>query len=123
MSDRPQKKPIEPLPTLSQFDLHARLADTPGVALVTFTAAGCGACRHLRQVWHEVAGLRPDWALFEVDAERDPALVNEFEVFHLPTVFLFFDGLFHCQLESEARPKAIVDAVDAALQQPAQEAP
>lgn len=112
-----------PLPTLSQFDLHHRLADMTGVALVMFSSPGCGGCRHLRRVLQEVVGLQPAWRVFEVDAQRDPGLSNEFEVFHLPTVFLFLDGEFHCRLEAEARPAAIVSAAHAALQQPAEEAP
>ena len=113
----------ERLPSLSQFDFHSRLADSGGPVLVMFTSPGCGGCRHLRMVLLEVSRERPDWCCFEVDAQRDQALTNEFEVFHLPTLFLFSAGQFHCQLEAEARPSAIVAATIAALQQPAQEAP
>lgn len=108
---------------LSQFDFHHRLGDSTGVAIVSFSAAGCGACRHLRRVLLEVAELRPDWRLFEVDAHHEAALCNEFEVFHLPSLFVFHDGDFHCALHAEARPGAIVGAVEAALAEPAQEAP
>lgn len=111
------------LPTLSQFDFHSRLEESPGPGLVMFTSPDCGGCRHLRKVLLEVRRERPDWYCFEVDAQRDQALTNEFEVFHLPTLFLFFSGQFHCQLEAEARPSAIVAATIAALQQPAREAP
>lgn len=123
MLDDPQISPPPPLPALSQFDFHVRLSDSTGPALVTFTAAACGACQHLRRVLQEVHKAQPRWALFEVDAGRDEALVNEFEVFHLPTIFLFSDGEFHCRLDAEARPAAIVSATIAALQQPRQEAP
>ena len=112
-----------PFAALSQFDFHARLADTAGPALILFTAAGCGGCRHLRRVLREVQRREPAWRVYEVDAERDAALTNEFEVFHLPTVFLFSNGDFHCQLEAEARPAAIISATRSALQQTAQEAP
>lgn len=111
------------LPMLDQFDFHPRIAALRGTALVMFAGAGCGACRHLRRVLNEVRRLEPAWRIFEVDAQRDQALVNEFEVFHLPTVFLFVDGLFHSQLEAEARPSAIVSTALAAMQQPAREAP
>lgn len=111
-----------PVP-LDQFDFHHRLNDSAGVAIVMFGAAGCGGCRHLRRVLQEVAGRRPDWRLFEVDAHRDAALCNEFEVFHLPSMFLFLDGAFHCALHAEARPAAIVAATEAALAAPAEEAP
>ena len=120
----PPRQPFEAaLPALSQFDFHARLEDTAGPALVAFTSPACGGCRHLRRVLQEVRRLQPGWHLFEVDAQRDQALVSEFEVFHLPAVFLFNDGEYHCELQAEARPGAIVEATVAALQHPAREAP
>ncbi len=119
----PSQKTPRPLAHLTQFDFHARLAQTAGVVLVMFSSAHCGACRHLRGVLAAVRRREPGWQLYEVDAGREAALTNEFEVFHLPTVFLFFDGSFHCELRAEARPPAIVAAVHAALAQPAEEAP
>lgn len=111
------------LDTLDQFDFHARLQDSTGIALVAFTAAGCGGCRHLGRALRQVQAAQPGWRLYEVDAQRDAALVSEFEVFHLPTLFLFRDGEFHCELRSEARPPAIVAAVHAALRRAPEEAP
>lgn len=123
MSDPRHPSPAQTLPALSQFDFHARLAETPGTALVMFTSPDCGGCRHLRRVLGEVHRLQPGWQIFEVDAQRDQALTHEFEIFHLPTLFVFRDGDFHCQLQAEARPAAIIAAVGLALQQPPQEAP
>jgi thioredoxin-like negative regulator of GroEL len=108
---------------LDQFSFHPYLSSSTGTALVMFTARGCGACRHLRQVLREVAARRTDWHLLAVDAQQDMALVREFEVFHLPTLFLFRDGEFHCELRAEARTEAILAAVSAALRLPAQETP
>jgi thioredoxin-like negative regulator of GroEL len=111
------------VPALTQFDFHSRMVDLTGITLVAFTAVACGACRHLRQVLHQLTRQEPEWHLFEIDAEREQALTNEFEVFHLPTIFLFVDGQYHCQLHAEAHPRSFVRAVHAALQQPAVEAP
>jgi thioredoxin-like negative regulator of GroEL len=112
------------MPTpLDQFEFHQRLADTGGAALVMFGAVDCGSCRHLGRVILEVQRRRPDWAYFEVDAQRDAALTHEFEVFHLPTLFLFSDGEFHCELRAEARPGAIIGAIEQALCEPPAEAP
>jgi len=123
MSD-PRQPPNHPaLPALSQFDFHLRLGETPGIALVMFSSPDCGGCRHLRQVLREVHRREPGWRLFEVDAQRDQALTHEFEVFHLPTIFLFHDGEFHCQLQAEAHPAAIIAATGSALQRPPEEAP
>lgn len=114
---------VPELPLLTQFDFHARLAATGGPALVMFTNSGCGNCRHLGRVLLEVRASGNDWTFFSVDAGHEAGLVNEFEVFHLPTLFLFNDGEFHCELQSEARPAAIRSAVLTALKQPAAEAP
>jgi len=109
--------------TLSQFDFHHTLADTPGISLVMFGTTDCGSCRHLKRVFAEMAVLDPQLHLFEVDAQRDTALVREFEVFHLPSMFLFRDGHFHCPLHSPATPDALRRHIDQALTAPAQEAP
>ena len=123
MFDPHQQLPQLSLPALDQFDFHARLDNMTGPTLVMFSSPDCGGCRQLRRVLQEVRRQRPDWHLFEVDAQRDQALVNEFEVFHLPTIFLFSDGQFHCELQAEARPAQVIAATIAALQQPAREAP
>jgi len=123
MTDPHQQSNSSTLPSLDQYDFHPRIADMTGTTLVMFTSPDCGACRHLRRVLHEVLRREPGWQVFEVDAQRDPALVNEFEVFHLPTIFLFKDGNFHRQLETEARAETIVSATRSALRQPAREAP
>jgi len=112
-----------PLPKLDQFDFHPRLADMTGTTLIMFTSPDCGGCRHLRQVLRDVHRQEPGWHVYEVDAQRDPALANEFEVFHLPTIFLFQNGEFHCRLDAEARTSAIISTTRSALQQPAGEAP
>lgn len=99
------------------------MAATTGTVLVVFTAAGCGGCRHIRQVLREVRRRQPDWAVYEIDAQHEAGLNSEFEVFHLPTIFLFYQGQFHCQLETEARPSAVVQATLAALHLAPGEAP
>ena len=109
--------------TLDQFQFHQHLATLRGPALVMFGSVDCGACRHLKRIMDEVARESGDWAIFEVDAQREAALTSEFEVFHLPTLFLFRDGDFHCELRAEARTTAIVAEVEQALSRPAEEAP
>ena len=108
---------------LDQFDFHSTLMDTTGVSLVMFTSPGCGSCRHLHKVVLTVANQKPEWHLFEVDAQRDAALTREFDVFHLPTLFLFVNGEYHCEVRAEATPAAIIEATLTGLSQPAKEAP
>ncbi|MCB1774405.1 MAG: thioredoxin family protein [Gammaproteobacteria bacterium] len=125
--DRPRLIEIKGINFLStpldQFDFHPTLMHTTGIALVTFSSVDCGSCRHLRQVMQVVAREQPAWQLFEVDAQRDAALTREFDVFHLPALFLFADGEFHCEIHAEATPAAIIAATLAGLAQPPKEAP
>ena len=67
--------------------------------------------------------LFADLQVFEVDAGEDLALTREFEVFHLPAMFLFRDGEYHCELHSEAQPQRLRAEIDEALAGSAQEAP
>lgn len=123
MCDQNLENKFDPIPFLSQFDFYSRLSEIRGISLVTFTAEACGSCRYLRHVLQQVQRNRPEWHLFEIDAGRDQALSHEFDVFHLPSMFLFFNGAYHCALHAEARIPAIIDAVHHALSLPAQEAP
>ena len=111
------------LTRLNQFDFHPTLAEKKGVSLIMFTAPGCGSCRQLRQVLEGHPQEFADLHLFEVDAQQDQALTNEFDVFHLPSLFLFRDGQFHAQIEAEPLPQQIKDAIAAALAEGPQEAP
>ncbi len=112
----------EMLPKMSQFSLHHRIAKDPALTLVFFTSPACIACRHLKRVLHEVQIQHPNVRIYKVDAEREGGLVREFEIFHLPALFLFSDGNYHCALDCEARVEAIERAIEEALQLPAEEA-
>lgn len=107
---------------LDQFDFFPTLADTPGLALVFFSAAACGSCRYWRAMLEKYAAGAAV-TLFEVDAGVDQALARTFEVFHLPALFLFIDGEYHSPIHAEARPEALQTAIDRACRLPAEEAP
>ncbi len=108
---------------LDQFDFHHALEEVAGVSLVFFTAPACGACKQLKRVLAEHSDRFSDIHLFEVDAQRELGVTREFGVFHLPAMFLFRDGVFHCELHAEARPDHLREAIHAALAAPAREAP
>jgi len=109
--------------SLNEFGFHHALAGTRGLALVMFTGAGCSCCRAWKRLLTAYRAQRPELALFEVDAGHAQALAREFNVFHLPALFLYRDGHFHCALQSEAHPDKLRAAIEAALAAPAQEAP
>jgi thioredoxin 1 len=108
---------------LDEFGFHHALAGTHGLALVMFTGAGCSSCRAWKRLLAAYRAQHPELALFEVDAGHAQALAREFSVFHLPALFLYRDGHFHCALQAEAHPDKLRAAIEAALVAPAQEAP
>ena len=112
-----------PVRKLSQAEFHHVLEQTPGKALVHFTARSCGACRLLGNVLDELIVQYPDVSVFAVDAEDEMGLVREFDVFHLPALFLYIDGQYHQAVQCEPTVNAIVDEMDRLVQQPAVEAP
>ena len=102
---------------------HARIADTSGLAIVMFTAPGCGACRRALTHLPPLAADAGIERLFLVDVEVATGLAREFEIFHLPALILFRDGTYHARIDAELTKAAFGDAVRAALASPAEEAP
>lgn len=111
------------LPRLTQFDFHHVLGEQPGLSVVLFTKPGCSSCKQWRRLLVEYRAQAPQARVFAVDAEEDAALAREFELFHLPALFLFRDGRYHAALQSEARLPALRAAIAAAALGPAQDAP
>jgi thioredoxin 1 len=111
------------LTPLDEFGFHHTLAGTRGPALVIFMSAGCSSCRAWKQLLVAYGVQHPELTLFEVDAGHAQALTREFNVFHLPALFLYRDGHFHYALQSEAQPDKLHAAIAAALAAAAQEAP
>ena len=99
--------------------LHA----SRGAALVIFTSAGCASCRAWKEVLKEYVSINSDIVVYEVDAHESMALANEYEIFHLPALFLLKDGAFHCAVNCEANQDRLEQAIIRALQGPAQEEP
>ena len=107
---------------LSDFDFHPRLAGSPGVAVVMFSGPHCGACKRLER-------LLPGWLagdadhLYRVDVQKNAAMAHAYEVFHLPSLFVFVDGRYHAPLSAEAAPAPMRAALEKLLREPAHEEP
>lgn len=107
---------------LSDFDFHKRLTTSPGVAIVMFSGPDCGACKRLEK-------FLPAWLsdhvdhFFKVDVQRCTALARAYEVFHLPSLFVFVNGHYHAPLQAEAAPGPLLAAVEHLLNEPAREEP
>lgn len=108
---------------LNEHGFYNTLAETLGPSIVFFTKPGCSACRHWQHLLHDLLQHRLDINVFQVDAELNMALSHEYELFHLPALFLFVNGEFHCELQAEARLPHLLHALDVALAAPAEEAP
>ena len=93
------------------------------MSLVYFTSPACGSCKQLKWVFDHHSEDFARLNLFKVDAQSEMALTNEFDVFHLPSLFLYNDGEFHAEIQTEPLADAIITAVEAALEKPPLEAP
>ncbi len=103
-------------------DLHRFIEASPGRVLLMFGSRACGTCRAAHDRVPSLAEGHVD-ALVHVDAEVGAALVREYEVFHLPALFLFQAGRYHAALHAPLVPVEFGRAIDLALAGPAQEAP
>ena len=116
---------------LDEFNFHQTIADSSGIVLVFFTGPHCASCHHLRDLFTDnIQTLKEHFSnnalvfeVFEIKADKANALVNEFSVFHLPSLFLYQNGHYHCELQTEAHPQKIIDAIELALSKPAEEEP
>lgn len=106
---------------LDEVAYYRLLPQTRGLALVFFTSPACGTCRAVeRQL---PLSAPPAAQLFKVDVQVASALARAFEVFHLPTLFLYVDGHYHARLDCEVTPMRLRTAIEQVLQQPAEEEP
>ncbi len=87
-----------------------------------FTAPRCGACRRWRQLLPSVLDETVD-ALYEVDVSEATGVARYFEIFHLPTIYLYRDGRFHAELQCPPQATLIRAAIRALLDAPAQDEP
>ena len=108
---------------LNDHEFYSTLGETAGPSIIFFTKPGCSSCNLWKRLLGELLQLRDNIHIFEIDAEQNMALSHEYELFHLPAMFLFVDGEFHCELQSEARLINLQVALDVALSSPAEEAP
>lgn len=75
---------------IADFDAQVIRSGKP--TLVYFGADWCGYCRLLHPRLDELAECHPEYAFYEVDADRYRALVREHRVRGLPTCLVFKNG-------------------------------
>jgi len=116
--------PFEPtIESVNEDDYHDLIPAHHGNVLVIFTGIGCFGCQVLRRGLLKMLTGGERLTVFEVDAHANMGLVEEFDVFNLPAMFLYRDGVFHAQLNSPPLPDRLRTAIRDALVSPAHEAP
>lgn len=107
---------------LNSHEFHHVLEQQSGVSIIVFTGESCGSCHAWKQLLQDYQKNHAV-AVFEIDAEREMALTNEFDVFHLPALFLYKDGCYHSLLQCEAKLSVLEKTVDDCLHKKAMEMP
>lgn len=106
---------------LTDFDADQQLLAMNGVSLVIFTSVGCASCRWARQ---QLPGL--DLAvdrLCWIDAGDNGGVVERYQVFHLPALFVVRDGEFYGALQSGLTRNELNEGVGQALSRIPEELP
>ena len=109
------------LKSLSYFDYYQILDHRQEPSLVCFTKPSCGGCRRLKKILNETPLKIPGLQCFDVLVEDSYGLVEEFEIFHLPTMLLYVQGQYHCEVNSRLTRHDLEEAITLALQRPAEE--
>ena len=106
---------------LTDFDADQRLLTMSGVSLVIFTSVGCSSCRFARERLPslDLAVDRLCW----IDAGNNGGVVERYQVFHLPALFVVRDGAFFGALNSRLTDHELNRAVRKALSRTAEELP
>jgi len=111
------------LQVLDQFEFHQTLESTPGTSIVFFSSAECNSCRYWEELLDQFCKKHPDISVFKIDAGLDQALTEEFDVFHLPSLFLYHKGKYHSALQSEANLEILEESISKSLESAAEEMP
>lgn len=111
------------LESLEQFEFHQTLDAVTGVGIIFFSSQECQSCRYWEQLLGQFIEKHPDIKVFRIDAALDQALTEEFDVFHLPSLFVYNNGKYHAAIHSEARLESLEVAINKLLESPAEEMP
>ncbi|AZY49004.1 thioredoxin family protein [Bordetella avium] len=89
---------------MDQIDINdstadRQLLDAPGLSLVVFHSETCPNCRTARRQLPDFE--LPVERIFWVDAGRNGGLVERYEVFHLPAMYLTRDGAYYGPISAQ----------------------
>ena len=78
---------------LNDANFEPTILARTGVSVVDFWSESCIPCRQMTRLLRQLAAeIPPDVLIGQVDADRNPALVERFRVRGLPTLLLFKNG-------------------------------
>ena len=106
---------------LTDYDADRLLLDWPGTTLVVFTSIGCASCRWARQALPEMD--LPVARLGWIDAADNGGLVERYDVFHLPALFVVRDGHFYGAVHARLTATELGAAIGVALARSPEELP
>jgi hypothetical protein len=89
------------------------LLDAPGLSLVLFHSRTCGNCKLAREQLPQMD--LPIERLCWIDAGDNGGLVQRYEVFHLPAMFVVRDGTFYGAVQATLQEWDIRQQVGLAL--------
>ena len=108
---------------IEEFEFHQTLEKSRDIAIVFFSSQECSSCRYWEQLLIQFTHINPQASIYKIDSGLNQALTQEFNVFHLPALFLYLDGEFYSEIQCEAKLESIGKAIDDALKGPPQEMP
>jgi hypothetical protein len=108
---------------VSELGFWQRMAGQKGWIILFFSSAGCHSCKIWRRLLSEWEQRRSDLQVWEADAGIEMGLAQEFDVYHLPALFVFRDGRYQRPMQVEARLSAFDPWLAAQADLPPEEAP
>ena len=113
----------ESVQRVSELGFWQHMVQERDWTILFFSSAGCSSCKIWRRLLAEWEQSRTDLQVWEADAGIEMGLAQEFEVYHLPALFVFRDGRYQRPMQVEARLSALDPWLAAHADLPPEEAP
>jgi thioredoxin-like negative regulator of GroEL len=107
---------------LSEGEFQHQLANTTGASIVLFTSPSCRACDAWKHILPKaLTGIAGQ--VFELDVVEATGIARYYGIFHLPTIYLYRDGVFQAAVQCALQADVIRQTVAGLLLGPAQDEP